>query len=518
MPNLRRIITTFAVTLLVVTTIAGMVQMVYPESTNGDVPNKNTLVQEATSLIEANQILIENRYLSTFVAIGEVKKVESITLDYETGKIATNAEICVDVPLTENIHANDTITVRYVGGTVGNMTLWVKINWAYGPEDTVRLPGEFKLDIGATIMFFAKEEYDHVKLLTYVPFSIDNASTSNDYDAGEGYMLPLSEPQPSTTVNEVSGYGFEWFGIHRYWSDLPVKYYIDPDGTADIAGTSEFDAIRAAFATWEDLRFSGIDFTDMGTGINVASFTKDGYNILLWITRNDQTWVSMTYGWPDPSDPLHTIETDIEFNDRYAFCIGAQANCYDVQSIATHEIGHWLTLEDLDSSAQTMYGIASTNSIAMRSLKWGDENGAHYVYPIHNDANQGGDGSNTFSGASSVIKNTAYYGRLCDLPTPDHTLDTQDYFKIYAGSTSRLAFVLHPPANADFDLELYNPSGQLVAYSRTRTNGGSETITRDPMGVTGYWRIRIYRYSTGGQGGNGQYYFRISDIPLKYRL
>lgn len=253
----------------------------------------------------------------------------------------------------------------------------------------------------------------------------------------------------------------------------------------------------------------------MGTGINVASFTEDGYNVLLWITRNDETWVSLTYGWPDPSDYFHTIETDIEFNDRYAFCIGAQANCYDVQSIATHEIGHWLTLEDLTSSAQTMYGIASTNSITMRTLQWGDKNGAHYVYPVHNDAGSGGDGSNTFNDASSVIKNTEYYGRLCDLPTQDHTLDTQDYFKIYTGSTARLAFVLHPPSNADFDLELYNPSNQLVAYSRTRTNGGSETITCDPMGVTGYWRIRIYRYSTGGQGGNGQYYFRISDLPSK---
>lgn len=316
-------------------------------------------------------------------------------------------------------------------------------------------------------------------------------------------------------VDEADGYGFGWEGHHRDWGDLPINYYIDIDGTPDIAGTSEFDAIRAAFTTWEDLRFSGIDFTDMGTR-NVAGSQYDGYNVLLWISRYDQTWVANTYGW---SSGLHILETDVEFNDRYSFSIGAQPNCYDAQSIATHEIGHWLRLEDLQSSAQTMYGNgAATNDVSLRSLEWGDENGAHYVYPVHNDAGSGGDGSNNFSGASSVIKNTAYYGRLCDLPTPDHTLDTQDYFKIYAGSTSRLAFILHPPSNADFDLELYNPSGQLVAYSRTRTNGGSETITLDPMGVTGWWRIRIYRYSTGGQGGNGEYYFQISDMPLKYRL
>lgn len=212
--SLKKLSATFAVILLIVATTANMIQNAYPESTNVDVSNTNRLVQEATSLIEENQILIENRKLSNYVAIGTVKKVESIILDDKTGNVVTNAEICVDAPLTKNIQTNDVITVRYVGGSVDNMTLWVRVNWAYAAEDTVRLPSEFNLETGATIMFFAKEEDDHTKLLTYVPFSIDSVNKSSNQGTDESDVSTRSETQPSTTVNEANGYGFEWVGIH----------------------------------------------------------------------------------------------------------------------------------------------------------------------------------------------------------------------------------------------------------------------------------------------------------------
>ena len=315
---------------------------------------------------------------------------------------------------------------------------------------------------------------------------------------------------------ESAGYGFGWSeGWYRSWGDLPINYYIDPDGTADISGTSEFDAIRTSFNTWENLRFSGIDFTDMGTGINVGTWQQDGYNVLFWLPTSDSSWYGGTAIWEINN---HISETDTAFNDYWTWRIGAVSGCVDVQSVATHEIGHWLAIEDLydgSNTAQTMYYGTALNNVSKQTLEWGDENGAHYVYPVHNDANSGGDGSNTFSGATGgLLKGTLYYARLCDLPTPDHTLDIEDYYKIYAGSSDRLSFSLYPPSNADFDLELYNPSGALVAYSRNRGNGAQELILRDGMGTAGWWRMRIVRYSTGPQGGNGQYSFQYRNMPL----
>lgn len=309
--------------------------------------------------------------------------------------------------------------------------------------------------------------------------------------------------------------------IFQFVSNFPVRFNIDPDGTSDCTG--EFDAVRAAFNTWENDIFSGIDFTDNGTGINYSVNDFLGQNPPHWEGMEVATWLTTADDFVaacfiNNNTNTHINETDIVLQDRLTWCIGAQAGMFDVQSVATHEIGHMVGLQDLydgTNSAQTMYHSGSRNDISLRSLEWGDENGAHYVYPVHNDANSGGDGSNTFSGAGSIAKNIWYKGRLCDLPTPDHTLDTQDYYKFYAGSSARLAFTLFPPSNADFDLELYDPDGNLVDYSRNRGDGVSETIAREGMGKTGYWRIRVYRYTTGGKGGNGRYQFKYQDMPLK---
>jgi len=322
-------------------------------------------------------------------------------------------------------------------------------------------------------------------------------------------------------VQETDGYGFDWnIPLHWTWSGLPVYYNIDPDGTADIGGTNELPPVRASFQTWEDDRFSGIDFYDNGTGVHEtyqSLESPNGANVIVWLDYGSEEGVGFTNLWADEN--FHLVETDMVLNDYYNWSVGAQQWAFDVQSVATHEAGHWLCLIDLYSNAsrdqgQTMYYASGMNDISLRSLEWGDVNGAHYVYPVHNDAGSGGDGSNNFAGATAVAKNIWYYARLCDLPTPDHTLDTQDWYKFYAGASARLAFTLFNPSNADFDLELYNPSGALTDYSRKRQNGGSETIVKDPMGTTGWWRLRIARFSTGGQGGNGVYQFKYQNMPL----
>lgn len=468
-------------------------------------------------LIEANQILRQVRNSSTYVATGSVVGVVSKL--GENGGIRTYANISIALPIKGNIKPNDILTVWYYGGEVGDQKLGVDILWPHLPGDTVVLPTVFELKVGMSVLFFAYQWSSNVELLLYVPVQTEYMTTNYSMGSNGGEIIILQETQPSTNVTESSGYGFGWNGDHRDWADFPVLYNIDPDGTPDISGTDEFPAIRAAFQTWEDDRFSGVDFTDNGTGVHETINTlgtANGMNVVTWTLRTpDPGWLAQT--WRYYRSPHHLSENDIEFNDNYDWSVGAVANRYDVQSVATHEIGHFLRLLDLTTTAnldQTMYYMSNNNSITLRSLEWGDLNGAHYVYPVHNDAGSGGDGSNDFANAKQITKNIWYYGRLCDLPTPDHTLDTQDWYKFYAGASSRLAFTLFNPSNADFDLELYNPSGTLTDYSRNRQNGGSENIARDPMGTTGWWRLRIYRFSTGGQGGNGVYQFKYKDLPL----
>ncbi|PAV10940.1 hypothetical protein ASJ81_02185 [Methanosarcina spelaei] len=74
------------------------------------------------------------------------------------------------------------------------------------------------------------------------------------------------------------------------------------------------------------------------------------------------------------------------FNTDYSWSTasGGESGKWDVQSVATHEFGHWLTLYDLyDStdSEKTMYEWTASNEIKKRTLDSDDINGIKHIYP-----------------------------------------------------------------------------------------------------------------------------------------
>jgi hypothetical protein len=63
---------------------------------------------------------------------------------------------------------------------------------------------------------------------------------------------------------------------------------------------------------------------------------------------------------------------------------GGESGKFDVQSVVTHEFGHWLTLWDVYGSAnstKTMYIGTSSNDVSKRSLESDDIAGIKYIYP-----------------------------------------------------------------------------------------------------------------------------------------
>ena len=74
------------------------------------------------------------------------------------------------------------------------------------------------------------------------------------------------------------------------------------------------------------------------------------------------------------------------FNTDYTWSTasGGESGKFDVQSVATHELGHWLTLWDLyDStdSEKTMYKWTASNEIKKRTLHSDDIAGIKHIYP-----------------------------------------------------------------------------------------------------------------------------------------
>lgn len=111
----------------------------------------------------------------------------------------------------------------------------------------------------------------------------------------------------------------------------------------------------------------------------------------------NQTWLAGTVAWSDdtpedpdsPDDPyydhaytrINPLKAPFDTNNPPA------SGAINVQELATHEFGHWLYLDDLDSgigcSDSIMTGAATGDGTATSQVDLSpfDENGINYKYP-----------------------------------------------------------------------------------------------------------------------------------------
>lgn len=71
------------------------------------------------------------------------------------------------------------------------------------------------------------------------------------------------------------------------------------------------------------------------------------------------------------------------FNTRYTFSTDGSSGTYDIQSVAVHELGHWLKLNDVyfwPWESKVMYFVLNTGTLR-RTLQQDDINGINAIYP-----------------------------------------------------------------------------------------------------------------------------------------
>jgi hypothetical protein len=182
----------------------------------------------------------------------------------------------------------------------------------------------------------------------------------------------------------------DWSFWYR-WQDqswMPLEYYINQNGCADISGDGEFGAVRAGLQTWENVANTYLDHSYGGTTALTAT-NNDGYNVISWTNS----------GWSHGSGVIgvstiwlsggNIIETDQEYNDQeFTFTLnGLVAGQVDVQNVVTHESGHGLCgLSDLygvPDQNKTMFGTldVANGEDKKRTLEPEDIAGCQWLYP-----------------------------------------------------------------------------------------------------------------------------------------
>ncbi|OGC45701.1 hypothetical protein A2V49_01775 [candidate division WWE3 bacterium RBG_19FT_COMBO_34_6] len=153
---------------------------------------------------------------------------------------------------------------------------------------------------------------------------------------------------------------------NKRFSNSNVTFYINENGTPDTDG--EFTAIQSSFQTWSSVNHSIHSFVYGGTTSRTPQ-ALDGFNDIGWIESNwpyASSAIGVNDWWFDGNPNSRQItESDIYFNGvNYSWTTTGQTGRYDVQNIATHELGHALNLQDLYGNTdgeKTLYGYSSIN-------------------------------------------------------------------------------------------------------------------------------------------------------------
>jgi hypothetical protein len=209
----------------------------------------------------------------------------------------------------------------------------------------------------------------------------------------------------STTCQDSQGEcardddGCKTTGQPLFWASHCVGFSIQKDGTVNLPYDAVTPIIEQSFLAWTDIS------CDTGNATIAFSRTKDvtchqaeyssggpNANVVMF---QDEKWKYKPSG--DPFDVDNTLakttvtfdndtgeilDADIELNYAYnELTVGDSKVVYDLQSILTHEIGHFIGLDHSPDPDATMNASYTEGDTSLRTLEPDDVAAACAVYP-----------------------------------------------------------------------------------------------------------------------------------------
>jgi hypothetical protein len=139
--------------------------------------------------------------------------------------------------------------------------------------------------------------------------------------------------------------GFDLNGrkISVRWTKMPIRYFVTNRDVTGVTAVQLQTAVQKGFDTWAGVptvaissQFAGFTGTD--------PFVDDGVSVIGFRARPelDRTLGATTFQFDDVTGEL--LESDIFLNSAFDWSVATagETSRFDVQSIATHEVGHLL--------------------------------------------------------------------------------------------------------------------------------------------------------------------------------
>ena len=172
---------------------------------------------------------------------------------------------------------------------------------------------------------------------------------------------------------------------------IPFSYNDEGRRRARAPDGQLIPALRASMSEWSRWN-SNIVFQDQGT--TTARFAADGAdgtcddgtNVVTWEKFDREVIGAAVLCFDKTGKVIRDADLALNSTQHWETVSGEpeSRHSHDIQSILTHELGHWLALEDLYSGTdarQTMFGNTAYGETRKRTLARGDALGIQKAYP-----------------------------------------------------------------------------------------------------------------------------------------
>lgn len=179
-------------------------------------------------------------------------------------------------------------------------------------------------------------------------------------------------------------------GQKLFWKNPgSLAITVDPVGSDDIADDSETTAVRLAMQAWNEDPGSAAQLAD--GSFEVQDACQDWLDTSSQIVFFDESNCSGFFGGGSGAVAVTPIwfnnkgtilDADVIFNGQgFSFSTDGAPGSFDVQDVATHELGHLLGLDHSGWAGSTMYPYVDEGLVLQRSLSQDDVNGLRDIAP-----------------------------------------------------------------------------------------------------------------------------------------
>lgn len=273
------------------------------------------------------------------------------------------------------------------------------------------------------------------------------------------------------------------------WAHTPVRYFVT-DRTGINVGANDFQgAVARAFATWQAVPTSSIAYQFVGV-TSAPPFQEDGQSTLGFASRPDLNRVLASTNILVDDATGEIVESDIFFNTAFQWSVaaGGEADKYDLESVALHEIGHLSGLAHsalgetefrsdgtrrVTAAEAVMFPIAyPAGNILGRALRADDVAGISELYPDGGfvDATGSVSGRVTRDGRGVFGAHVIAFNPSNGSLTAGFALDDQGRFSILGLSPGPHVIRVEPIDDADVDSFFGSTAAVAVDFRVTFLN------------------------------------------------